>query len=224
MSAPSFWNNGSTLPPSTGLSMAGRMGLFLAGFFLASLFPLQAQAETLELRRFFTTPGERSRLDFTRRMVQSGQSVTSNEESDSRGLVSFDGLFWMEGSQPTVWINGEEYKLADKKASDWLSLSKKNQWDSRVWLDLPDAVAKVRLKPGQAMDRISGSVLETYQVYKENLLQQRRLQAELTAQQESNNRLKSPMNPDEKLLQGIVADHKGIEQINKLLQGMQKTP
>ena len=107
------------------------------------LFLVMQACAAQELGRLFFTPEERAVLDARRRArVPDKPAATPLVISPTTRL---DGYVRRSDGRSTVWVNGD---TADDSAP---------QADGRVPLPV-DSGARVRLKPGQVLDRNSGEV------------------------------------------------------------------
>ena len=107
---------------------------------IATAAPVCAQ----ELGRLFFTPEQRAALDARRRArLPDKPAVVPAVISPTTRL---DGFVRRSGGPPTVWVNGMP---TDETAPGS---------DARVSVPVGESGARVRLKPGQTLDRGTGEV------------------------------------------------------------------
>lgn len=107
------------------------------------------------LGRLFTTPEQRERIDEARfgehAPVSSPDAVMT--QYTERELWVFNGVLVGGDGHHEVWINGRR-----KEKGVTLRL------DGAVLLELPASGMPVRLKPGQAVDPLTGQVMEPWEL------------------------------------------------------------
>ena len=114
--------------------------LLLAGAF--ALAPVNAQ----EMGRLFFTPEQRAALDARRKArVPDKPAAVPLVLSPTTRL---DGYVRRSDGRSTVWVNGAGVDDAAPQA------------DGRVSVGVGDSRARVRLKPGEMLDRSSGEVTD----------------------------------------------------------------
>lgn len=109
---------------------------------LLVLFSQSLQAQ--ELGRLFFTPQQRDALDARRRARMPDKPAPAPLAVSP--ITRLDGFVRRSDGNSTVWVNGDT-------ANDSTPLA-----DGRVPVPLGDSGARVRLKPGQVVDRSSGEV------------------------------------------------------------------
>jgi hypothetical protein len=115
-----------------------RAVLLLAAMLLAPCAPAQ------EIGRLFFTPEQRAALDARRRArVPDRPAATPAVASPTTRL---DGYVRRSQGPSTVWVNGATVDEATPGS------------DARVSVPLGDGGARVRLKPGETLDRGTGEV------------------------------------------------------------------
>ena len=123
-------------------------------FLLAYCLSIEAHAWD-NLGRLFTTPEQRERID----AVRFGQQASDTQpdrvvgQEVDRELWVFNGVLMGEDGHREVWINGHR---RDRGVSLRL--------DGSVLLELPASGTSVRLKPGQAVDPLTGQVMEPWEM------------------------------------------------------------
>lgn len=110
----------------------------LAAVFLA--VPAQAQ----EIGRLFFTPQQRAALDARRKARVPDRPAAAPVVTSPTTRV--DGYVRRSGGPSTVWVNGAQAEEAAPGA------------DARVAVPLGDGGPRVRLKPGETLDRSTGEV------------------------------------------------------------------
>jgi hypothetical protein len=103
-------------------------------------------ASAQELGRLFFTPEQRRALDARRSARVPDRPAAAVVASPTLRL---DGYVKRSGGKSTVWINGEP-------ADDTVRLPSASE--STVTLGIGDTGARVRMKPGQSLDRGNGEV------------------------------------------------------------------
>jgi hypothetical protein len=113
---------------------------------LAFVLLVGLPAEAQDLGRLFFTPEERAALDARRKArVPDRPSALPLILSPTTRL---DGYVRRSDGRSTVWVNGAS---VDDTAP---------QADGRVSVGVGDSPARVRLKPGEVLDRSSGEVTD----------------------------------------------------------------
>lgn len=119
------------------------MRLALALLFAGLLAPA-APAQAQEIGRLFFTPQQRAALDARRRARVPDKPAAAPVVASP--TTRLDGFVRRSSGPSTVWVNGMQ---ADEAAPGS---------DARVAVPLGDGGSRVRLKPGQTLDRGTGEV------------------------------------------------------------------
>ena len=124
-----------------------RLLLALAAF---SLFAPAAQAQ--ELGRLFFTPEQRASLDARRkaRIPDKPAAVVV-----AAPVTRLDGYVKRSSGPPTVWINGES---VTESAPEAPRIDAGRPAGGAVSITIGEGGNRVRLKPGEALDRGNGEV------------------------------------------------------------------
>ena len=127
-----------------------RLRLFLLGCCIS----IEAHAWD-NLGRLFTTPEQREHIDAIRFGQQAPEIQPDRvvAEGTDRELWVFDGVLMGKDGHREVWINGHRRERG-------VSL----RLDGSVLLELPASGNFVRLKPGQAVDPLTGQVMEPWEM------------------------------------------------------------
>ena len=113
---------------------------------LALLVPALASAQ--ELGRLFFTPDQRAALDARRKARVPDKPAAAPVIASP--TTRLDGYVKRSGGPSTVWVNGES---VNEGASDSPRIG-----SSDVSIPVGDGGSRVRLKPGEVLDRGSGEV------------------------------------------------------------------
>jgi hypothetical protein len=113
----------------------------LGAILMASASPGWGQ----ELGRLFFTPEQRAELDARRRARVPDKPAAVVTASPTMRL---DGYVKRSGGKSTVWVNGESADQAQLPTGT----------DPRVTVNVGERGARVRLKPGETLDRGNGEV------------------------------------------------------------------
>lgn len=107
---------------------------------------LTTTASAQDLGRLFFTPEQRAAFDARRkaRMPDKPAAVPRAAAPTTR----LDGYVRRSDGRATVWVNGAQADEASPQA------------DGRVSVTVGDSEARVRLKPGEVLDRGSGEVTD----------------------------------------------------------------
>ena len=116
--------------------------------FLLALALGAPAAQAQELGRLFLTPEQRASLD-ARRKARVPDKPAAVVQSSPNTRV--DGYVQRSGGPSTVWVNGE---ALPEQAPE----SPRIGGEGRVSVGVGDAGGRVRLKPGQTLDRGTGEV------------------------------------------------------------------
>ena len=110
--------------------------------------PVQAQ----ELGRLFFTPEQRAALD-ARRKARAPDKPAANVVTAP--VTRLDGYVKRSGGPPTVWINGESVPDNSPEAP---RIDSSRGPSGSVSISVGEAGGRVRLQPGEALDRGNGEV------------------------------------------------------------------
>jgi hypothetical protein len=123
------------------------MKLVLAALLVALAAPLEAQ----ELGRLFFTPEQRAALDARRKARVPDKPAAAVVAPVTR----LDGYVKRSGGPPTVWINGES---VPDNAPEAPRIDSTRGPSGSVSISVGEAGGRVRLQPGEALDRSNGEV------------------------------------------------------------------
>lgn len=145
-----------------------RPGLLLAVLTLAALVTQPAGAA--EFGRLFSTAEERRALDEIRReyelddepVPEPGPRQAENQEP-AVSQLTINGVVLRSSGLNSTWINGSQV-IGGTTTREGLRVRTEREGGGSVRITLPSGVDMVRLRPGQKIDVVSGSVLEAYQV------------------------------------------------------------
>jgi hypothetical protein len=110
-----------------------------------------AEARAQELGRLFFTPEQRSSLDARRKARVPDKPAAVVVSSPTTRV---DGYVQRSGGPDTVWVNGEAITEQSSEAPRIESPGA----GGRVSIGVGEGRGRVRLKPGQTLDRGSGEV------------------------------------------------------------------
>ena len=113
--------------------------------------------------RFFTTPRERTLLNFALRRALRKKRQESHQKPE-RGAVTLNGFVLRSAGPPAVWVDGRSALVEGNGLPDGVDLPVDAREVGRVRVAIPGSDERVALKPGQRMDGMSGSVLESFEV------------------------------------------------------------
>ena len=151
------------------------VSLLVSGLLLLSgwCWPLSAHAQS-ELGRLFTTPAERKALDRLRLEAQFARPApepapppaTSPAPQQPAGPVvsrlEVNGIVRRSGGPATVWVNGAQVERG-MVSREGLRVQSAGRPADGVRVRLPSGLSTVRLKPGQAVDVTTGSLVDAYE-------------------------------------------------------------
>ena len=106
-----------------------------------------------DLGRLFTSSAERARIDALRNGTAPAPDTAAAAPAPS-GQLLLNGTLTGSDGKRAIWINGA--RVADGQEGKLLS-------DGRVRMRLVDGVRQRDLKPGQALDQLSGDIFEGYE-------------------------------------------------------------
>ncbi len=110
-----------------------------------------AEAQGQELGRLFFTPDQRASLDARRNARVPDKPAAAVVSSPNTRV---DGYVQRSGGPDTVWVNGE---AITEQSSDAPRIESP-RGGGRVSIGVGEGGGRVRLKPGQTLDRGSGEV------------------------------------------------------------------
>jgi hypothetical protein len=111
---------------------------------LACLGSFAAPSQAQEIGRLFFTPEQRAVLDGRRRARVPDKPAAAPVLASP--TTRLDGFVRRSDGRSTVWVNGDTVDDSSPQS------------DGRVPVTVGDSAARVRLKPGQVLDRSSGEV------------------------------------------------------------------
>ena len=120
----------------------------LALFFLAMLIPPSLHAQQPSLGRLFFTAEQRAALDARRKTGLPDQGTPVAASPTTR----LDGYVRRSGGKSTVWVNGLPIPESAPDAP------RIGPGEARVAVPVGESRARVGLKPGETLDRGTGSV------------------------------------------------------------------
>ena len=113
---------------------------------LAIAMGLATLASAQDLGRLFFSPEQRAALDARRKARVPDESAAAPVVASP--TTRLDGYVRRSDGRATVWVNGARADEASPQA------------DGRVSVTVGDSEARVRLKPGEVLDRGSGEVTD----------------------------------------------------------------
>jgi len=120
-------------------------------------------AKTESFGRIFTTPKQRALLDNIRRYPRQKKTKSKTQITASKKGVNINGIVIRSNGKNTVWINGKSNLQTNKPEVD----VKVNQSDIRkdsVTITLSNPNKRITLKPGQAVDPLTGKIRDSYKI------------------------------------------------------------
>ena len=114
-----------------------------------ALTPATGQAQ--ELGRLFFTPEQRAALDARRK----ARAPDKPAAVVAAPVTRLDGYVKRSGGPPTVWINGES---VPENAPEAPRIDTSRGPSGSVSISVGEAGGRVRLQPGEALDRGNGEV------------------------------------------------------------------
>ncbi|NOY72503.1 MAG: hypothetical protein GXP14_09035 [Gammaproteobacteria bacterium] len=138
--------------------------VFLVLVNIFTVFSVQADALALpEFGRIFTTEKERQRIDQSRlrSLIQSGEvsDMASPEKPTVLPIVMMQGFVKRSNGKNVVWVNNEN-TLNNRLKQKGIRVNTHNIRDNQV--DLSVAGKRVRLKPGQTLQKESAGIIKIY--------------------------------------------------------------
>ncbi len=132
-----------------------------AACILLMSFSQQSMAAGLE--RLFSTPAERVKLDVLR-LHDALQPVTGRAKAEQplanddkpQPSITLNGVLRSDDGRQVIWINGVPSGELDKQQG--IRIRGGADEDNRVTMDLIDEQRRVRIRPGQVLERKSGRV------------------------------------------------------------------
>ena len=122
----------------------------LAGLLLLGTLSLPCAAQTEDLGRLFFTPEQRAALDARRKARVPDKPAAAVVASPTMRL---DGYVKRSGGRSTVWLNRE---ALDETAPEAPRIAPGA--DAAVSIGVGDSRARIRMKPGETLDRGNGEV------------------------------------------------------------------
>jgi hypothetical protein len=120
-------------------------------FLLAALVLCPAPVGAQELGRLFFTPEQRANLDARRKARVPDKPAAVSISPNTR----IDGYVERSGGPATVWVNGEP---VPEQAPEAPRIDTPATGEGRVSISTGEGGGRIRLKPGQTIDRASGEV------------------------------------------------------------------
>lgn len=124
--------------------------------------PVAAQQEPLG--RLFFTPAQRSSLDVARsqraRATLSTESTEEQQAAPAAQSITYGGMVRRSDGKSTVWINGRP--VTEQEAAAGATVVGRVGADGSVSVEVPQSGRSVRLKPGQSVELLSGTIEEAY--------------------------------------------------------------
>jgi len=123
-----------------------KLALFL------SLLVLAPAAQSQEIGRLFFTPDQRASLDARRKARVPDKPAAAAVASP---VTRVDGYVKRSAGPPTVWINGES---VPENAPEAPRIDSGRDASGSVSISVGESGSRVRLKPGESLDRGNGEV------------------------------------------------------------------
>lgn len=121
---------------------------------LAVLFTAGAAQAADELGRLFFTPAQRSALDARRKARMPDKPAAAMVASP---VTRIDGYVKRSQGPSTVWMNGESLSESSPEAPR-IEAPARGAAEGSVSITVGESGHRVRLRPGEALDRGSGEV------------------------------------------------------------------
>ncbi len=149
---------------------SGRMALGLA---LLAAVPMAAPCAQ-ELGRLFTTTAERRTLDRLRLEAQIARPLPAPEPPTDRTVtvtqpsgpsvsrLEVNGIVRRSRGPATVWVNGAQVERG-LVSREGLTVQASPRSGGGVQVSLPSGLSTVRLKPGQAVDVNTGTLVDAFE-------------------------------------------------------------
>lgn len=125
------------------------------GMLLAYTLANGSNALASDLGRLFTTPEQRLQIDAMRN-GDSDSGVAEASDATGSDQLTLNGILRGSNGRQRVWINGEG--LSPTGADTPATLL----YDGRVRLQWRGGGSSATLKPGQTLDKTTGTVFEAY--------------------------------------------------------------
>ena len=122
------------------------------GFFLVMLIAAPA-AQAQELGRLFFTPDQRANLDQRRKARVPDKPAAAAVVASP--VTRVDGFVQRSAGPSTVWINGES---VTESAPEAPRIDSGRNASGSVSINVGESGKRVRLKPGETLDRGNGEV------------------------------------------------------------------
>ena len=114
------------------------------------------------LGRLFFTPAQRAQLDVARNQKSRATLASDQEEAAPvPEVVTYSGIVRRNDGKTTVWINNRA--VNDGNAADRSPVSSRVRPDGSVILEVPKTDRSVKLKVGQSVEIVSGTIEEPYE-------------------------------------------------------------
>lgn len=118
-----------------------------------SLLVLAPAAQSQEVGRLFFTPDQRATLDARRKARVPDKPAAAAVVASP--VTRIDGYVTRSGGPPTVWINGES---VPENAPEAPRIDSGRAASGSVSISVGESGSRVRLKPGESLDRGNGEV------------------------------------------------------------------
>jgi len=140
-----------------------RLMLLRKGWSLVAAILLGSDAGAQTLGRLFSTAEERKVLDTLRAGSEHRAPPESGQSEPARvtSRLTVNGLVTRERGPDSVWINGERVSR-NERTSEGIRVQR--EAGARVRLILPRDAGSIRLKAGQKVDLVTGSIRDAYEV------------------------------------------------------------
>jgi hypothetical protein len=112
------------------------------------------------LGRLFYAPAQRMQLDAARSQKSRPSIAAEPEAPTLPEVVTYDGVVRRSDGRNTVWLNNRA--VHDGRTPADVPVSGKVRADGSVTLGLPQSDRSVKLKVGQSVEIMSGSIAEPY--------------------------------------------------------------
>ena len=124
---------------------------------------LSSDAGAQALGRLFSTAEERKVLDELRAGNEHRAPPDPGQSEPARvtSRLTVNGLVTRDRGPDSVWINGERVSRNERTSE---GIRVQGEAGARVRLILPRAAGSIRLKAGQKVDLVTGSIRDAYEV------------------------------------------------------------
>lgn len=140
-------------------------------FFISCFYPLVLMASNSNkvsgLKTFFTSAGERSKLDELRasgafdKKFKSG--VMPDNASSQTSKIEMKGIMIKKNGDAVVWVN-EANTLKSNRINQQITVKKHSANKGRINVSIQSNNKKMKMKPGQQWNTRDGLLNDTYQV------------------------------------------------------------